>query len=328
VAARIVPMAGGGDGGGSIRIPASCCGLFGLKPSRGSTPTGPNFGEFWRGYVQEHVLTRSVRDSAAVLDALWGADPGAPGRLRIAFTATPFLGSHVHDDCRRALDDAVRLLEELGHDVSEATPQFDGEAFAIAFVTVIAAEARAEIELAAQAAGRAPRRADFEATTWGLGLVGKATSASAYASAACSMQMAGRVIGRFLEEYDVLLTPTLADPPPLIGELQPSRREMLLMKAIARLRAGWLLGALDVIKPLAEKTLAFIPYTPVFNVTGQPAMSVPLFWNDAGLPVGVHFAARLGAEATLFQLAGQLERARPWFDRAPPNLVAPRGARP
>ncbi len=346
VAARIVPMAGGGDGGGSIRIPASCCGLFGLKPSRGSTPTGPDFGEFWRGFVQEHVLTRSVRDSAAVLDALWGADPGAPyaapprerplvqevttepGRLRIAFTATPFLGSHLHDDCRRALDDAVRLLEELGHELSEAAPQFDGEAFAIAFVTVLAAETRAEIELAAQAAGRVPRRSDFEATTWGLGLVGKATSASAYASAARSMQMAGRVIGRFLEEYDVLLTPTLAAPPPLIGELQPSRQEMLLMKTIARLRAGWLLGALDVIKPLAEKTLAFIPYTPVFNVTGQPAMSVPLFWNDAGLPVGVHFAARLGAEATLFRLAGQLERARPWFDRAPPNLVAPQGAWP
>jgi amidase len=347
VAARIVPIAGGGDGGGSIRIPASCCGLFGLKPSRGSTPTGPEFGEFWHGLAIEHVITRSVRDSAAMLDAVGGADPGAPyaapshdrpllqevttepGRLRIAFTSTPFLGNHVHDDCRRALDDAVRLLESLGHDVSEEAPQFDGEAFAIAFVTVVAAEARADIELAARFAGRGgdPRRKDFEAATWGLGLVGKATSASTYASAVRSMQMAARVIGRFLERFDVLLTPTLADPPPLIGALQPSRQELLMMKTIARLRAGWLLRTLDVVKPLAEKTLAFIPYTPVFNVTGQPAMSVPLFWNEAGLPVGVHFAARLGAEATLFRLAGQLERARPWFHRAPPNLAAVRSVR-
>jgi amidase len=342
VAARMVPMAGGGDGGGSIRIPASCCGLFGLKPSRGSTPTGPEIGEIWRGFAAEHVLTRSVRDSAAMLDAVGGPDPGAsyaapsrdrplleevttePGRLRIAFTDTPFLGNHVHADCRRALDDAARLLETLGHDVSAAAPQFDGEAFAIAFVTVVAAEARADIELAARFAGRRPRPQDFEPATWGLGLLGRATRASAYASAMRSMQVTARVIGRFLERFDVLLTPTLADPPPPIGALQPSRQELLMMKTIARLRAGWLLRALDLAKPLAQKTFAFIPYTPVFNVTGQPAMSVPLFWNDAGLPVGVHFAARLGGEATLFRLAGQLERARPWFNRSPPNLAAPR----
>lgn len=335
VAARMVPMAGGGDGGGSIRIPASCCGVFGFKPTRGSTPTGPRFGEHWRGFVVEHVITRSVRDSAAMLDAIGGTDPGAPyaapyrerpliqevttepGRLRIAFTAKPFLGKHVHDDCRRALDDAVRLLVDLGHDVTEAAPEFDGEAFATAFVTIVAAEARADIEMTAALAGRKPGRDGFEAATWGLGLVGKATSASAYATAVRSMQMSARVIGRFLESYDVVLTPTLAHPPPLIGALQPTKAELMLMKTITRLHAGWLLGALDVVKPLAEKTLAFIPYTPVFNVTGQPAMSVPLYWNDGGLPVGVHFAARLGADPVLFRLAAQLERARPWFHRAP-----------
>lgn len=335
VAARMVPMAGGGDGGGSIRIPASCCGVFGFKPSRGSTPTGPQFGEYWRGFVVEHVITRSVRDSAAMLDAIGGADPGAPyvapprerpllkeagvdpGKLRIAFSAKPLLGNHVHDDCRRALDDAVRLLRDLGHEVTEAAPEFDGEAFAVAFVTIVAAEARADIEMTAALAGRKPRMADFEAATWGLGLVGKATSASAYATAVRSMQMTARTIGRFLERYDVVLTPTLADPPPVIGALQPSKAELALMKTISRLHAGWLLGALDIVKPLAEKTLAFIPYTPVFNVTGQPAMSVPLYWNEAGLPIGVHFAARLGADDVLFRLAGQLERARPWFDRAP-----------
>lgn len=335
VAARMVPLAGGGDGGGSIRIPASCCGLFGLKPSRGSTPAGPTFGEYWHGFVVEHVLTRSVRDSAAMLDAIGGPDAGAlyaaprherpllqevttePGRLRIAFTARPFLGDHVHDDCARALADAARLLEQLGHDVVEAAPEFSGEEFAVAFLTVVAAEARADIETTARLSGRAPRLEDFETGTWGLGLVGSATSAAAYANAVRSMQMTARVIGRFFERYDVLLTPTLADPPPVIGALQPSRQEMLMVKAVTRLHAGWLLRALDVLTPLAKKTLSFIPYTPLFNVTGQPAMSVPLYWNDAGLPIGVHLAARLGAEATLFRLAGQLERARPWFDRAP-----------
>ncbi|HET9455282.1 MAG TPA: amidase [Gemmatimonadaceae bacterium] len=338
VAARMVPVAGGGDGGGSIRIPASCCGLFGLKPSRGTTPTGPEFGEFWRGFVVEHVLSRSVRDSAAMLDAIEGPDAGAlytaphrerpllaevttePGRLRIAFSAKPLLGDHVHDDCRRALDDAVALLRELGHELVEAAPAFDGDAFAVAFVTVVAAEARADIEMTAQLAGRKPRRGDFEAATWGLGLVGRATSASQYAMAVRSMQMTARVIGRFHEQYDAVLTPTLADPPPLIGALQPTKAELALMKTISRLHAGWLLGALDVLEPLAAKTLAFIPYTPIHNVSGQPAMSVPLYWNDAGLPIGVHLAARLGGEPTLLRLAGQLERARPWADRTPPGI--------
>lgn len=333
VASGMVPMAGGGDGGGSIRIPASCCGLFGMKPSRGSVPTGPVYGELWRGFVVEHVLTRSVRDSAAMLDAIGGADPGAPyvapprrrplldevsaepGRLRVAVTAEPFVGTKVHDDCRRALDDAVRLLEELGHEVTEARPAIGGEAFAVAFVTIVAAECRADIEAAARFAGRVPRIDDFEAATWGLGMLGKALTASDYANAARTLQSTGRVLGRFFEDYDVLLTPTIAEPPPLIGALQPSAQEKRMIRMLSTMRAGWLMRALDVVKPLAEKTLGFIPYTPVFNVTGEPAMSVPLYWNDAGLPVGVHFATRLGADDLLFRLAGQLERARPWIER-------------
>lgn len=338
VASRIVPLAGGGDGGGSIRIPASCCGVFGLKPSRGSTPTGPMYGELWRGFVVEHVLTRSVRDSAAILDAIEGADVGAPysaparerplldevstepRRLRVAFTAKPLLGDHVHDDCRRALDDAVRLLTDLGHDVIEDAPEFDGEAFAIAFVTVVAAETRAELTNAARLIGRPLRRADVELATWVLGMFGEAESAADYARAVNFMQLAGRIVGRFLERYDVLLTPTLADPPPLIGALQPSSMERRAMRVIAGLGADWLLNALDLLGPIAKRTLSFIPYTPISNVTGEPAMSVPLYWNSAGLPVGVHFATRLGGEPLLFQLAGQLERARPWFDRAPPAI--------
>ena len=211
----------------------------------------------------------------------------------------------------------MRLLVGLGHDVTEDAPEFDGEAFAIAFVTVIAAETRAELMNATRLLGRPLRRADVELATWVLGMFGEAESAADYARAVNFLQLTGRIVGRFLERYDVLLTPTLADPPPLIGALQPSPMERRAMSVIAGLHAGWLLNALDLLRPIAKRTLSFIPYTPVSNVTGQPAMSVPLYWNTAGLPVGVHFATRLGGEPLLFRLAAQLERARPWFDHVP-----------
>ena len=338
VAARLVPLASGGDGGGSIRIPASCCGVFGLKPTRGRNPTGPDAGEIWRGFVVEHVLTRTVRDSAAMLDATAGADIGAPypappparpfldeltakpGKLRIAFTSRPFLGQNVHDDCVQGLLSTVGLLRQLGHELIEDAPRIDAETFAVAFLTIVAAECRADIEWAAGLAKHRPSLRDFEAATYALGLLGQALSASDYANASRQLQVAAREIGRFGERYDVLLTPTLAQPPVLIGALQPSGSERLLLKLIGTLNAGWLLKSPKLLKPLAAKTFDYIPYTPIFNVTGQPAMSVPLHWNAAGLPIGMHFVGRFGDEATLFRLAGQLERARPWFDRAPPGL--------
>ncbi|HKZ80228.1 MAG TPA: amidase family protein, partial [Pyrinomonadaceae bacterium] len=155
-----------------------------------------------------------------------------------------------------------------------------------------------------------------------LGLLGQALGAAAYAQAARQLQMAAREIGRFFEQYDVLLTPTLSQPPLPIGALQPKSGELAMMKVIGRLNAGWLLNAMGVIKPLAAQTFDFTPYTPPFNVTGQPAMSAPLYWNEAGLPIGMHFVGRFGDEAALFRLAGQLERAQPWFDRAPAGLAA------
>lgn len=335
VAARLVPLAGGADGGGSIRIPASCCGVFGLKPTRGRTPTGPDVGDIWRGFAQEHVLTRSVRDSAAMLDAIAGPETDAPywappqqrpyfqevtrepGRLRIAFTSHPFLGHEVHEDCRKGLEATVHLLEQLGHEVVEAAPQIDREAFAIAFLTMVAAETREGIDWAAGRAGRKTSFADFEAGTSALALLGQAMSAGDYAKALNYLMASGRGVNRFFEGYDVLLTPTLAQPPVLTGSLQPSGAERFLIRLVGRLNAAWLLSALGTIKPVANKTFSFMPYTPVFNVTGQPAMSVPLCWNEAGLPIGMHFVGRFGDEATLFRLAGQLERAQPWIDRAP-----------
>jgi amidase len=338
VAARLVPLAGGADGGGSIRIPASCCGVFGLKPTRGRTPTGPDVGDIWRGFAQEHVLTRSVRDSAAMLDAITGPEIDAPywapprqhpyfqevtrepGRLRIAFTSHPFLGHEVHEDCRKGLEATVHLLEQLGHEVVEAAPQIDREAFAIAFLTMVAAETRDEIDWAAGRAGRKTSFADFEAGTSALALLGQAMSAGDYANALNYLMASARGVNRFFEGYDVLLTPTLAQPPVLTGSLQPSGAERFLVRLIGRLNAAWLLSALGTIKPVANKTFSFMPYTPVFNVTGQPAMSVPLCWNEAGLPIGMHFVGRFGDEATLFRLAGQLERAQPWIDRVPADF--------
>jgi len=335
VAARLVPLSGGADGGGSIRIPASCCGVFGLKPTRGRTPTGPDIGDIWRGFAQEHVLTRSVRDSAAMLDAIAGSDVGAPywappqqrpylqevttepGRLRIAFTSQPFLGHKVHPDCQKGLQATVHSLEQLGHELVEAAPQIDREAFAIAFLTMIAAETRDEMDWAASLAGRQASFADFETGTSALALIGQATSAGDYAKALNYLMAAARGVGRFFEDYDVLLTPTLAQPPVPTGSLQPSGAERFMIGLIGRLNAAWVLNALGIIKPLAGKTFDFMPYTPLFNATGQPAMSVPLYWNEAGLPIGMHFVGRFGDEATLFRLAGQLERAQPWFDRAP-----------
>jgi amidase len=339
VAARWVPLSGGADGGGSIRIPASCCGVFGLKPTRGRTPTGPDVGDIWRGFAQEHVLTRSVRDSAAMLDAIAGPDVGAPywapppkwpylqevttepGHLRIAFTSHPFLGRDVHEDCRKGLEATVHLLVQLGHELIETGPLIDREAFAIAFLTMVAAETRYEIDWASGLAGRKTSFTDFETGTSALALLGQAFSAGDYAKALNYLMASARDVGRFFEGYDILLTPTLSQPPIPTGSLQPSGAERFMVGLVGRLNAAWLLNALGVIKPLANKTFEFIPYTPIFNVTGQPAMSLPLYWNEAGLPIGMHFVGRFGDEATLLRLAGQLERAQPWFDRAPRFFV-------
>jgi amidase len=335
VAARIAPMAHGNDGGGSIRIPASCCGLFGLKPSRGRTPLGPRRGEAWRGYTIGHAITRSVRDSAALLDATAGVDVGAPyeiapparpylaevgappGRLRIAFTTAPLLARAVHPDCLDAVTAAVALLGELGHQVVEATPPFEAEPWLMALIKIIAGETACDIAAASEAAGRKLGRADFETATYVIGLLGATWSAADYASAAHYLQGWARRVGAFFEDYDLLLTPTLATPPLPIGALRPTGAEQAILKTIGTLRAGWFMKLSGLAGVLAQKSFEPIPYTPLFNVAGQPAMSVPLHWNAQGLPIGVQFAARLGDEATLFRLAAQLEQARPWFDKAP-----------
>jgi len=334
VASRMVPLASGGDGGGSIRIPASACGLFGLKPTRGRTPTGPFFGEAWHGFAIEHVLTRSVRDSAALLDATQGTDVGAPyaappsgrpflnelsvptGKLRIAVTGKPLMGGKVDPQVLHGLERTVVLLRELGHEVIEDAPFIEAEPFSMAFVTILAAELRADIELTARLAGKKINVNDFDPSSYGLGMLGKALNARDYAEASRYLQVSARGVSGFFEGYDLLLTPTLSKPPVPLGALQPSAAEKALIKVIGSFDGGWLLRALGVIKPLAAQTFDFMPWTAVFNVTGQPAMSVPLESSD-GLPMGMHFVAKFADEAALFRLAAQLETARPWAEKTP-----------
>jgi amidase len=335
VAARMVPLAHASDGGGSIRMPASCCGLFGLKPTRGRNPIGPDFGEAWRGLVCDHVLTRSVRDSAAMLDATAGPDIGAPyyampstrpflsevstdpGKLRIAFTSEPFLGSIVDKDCVKGLEATAKLCKDLGHEVVEAAPQIDGEAFAKAFLTIVCVETRATIEEGEVLLNRKASFKDFEPSTWALGLLGRQCRAPELSKSLNLAQLTARQIGEFFRKYDVLLTPTLAMPPVATGALQPKGVRAAAMKLLGSLNAGGLINMLSGIDVSAQHVFGFMPYTPLFNVTGQPAMSVPLYWNDEGLPIGMQFVGRYGDEATLFRLASQLEKAIPWSERIP-----------
>ena len=312
VASGMVPMAHGTDGGGSIRIPASCCGLFGLKPTRARNPLGPHYGDIMSGLLAEHALTRSVRDSAALLDATSGPDVGDPywappplrpflqevgadpGKLRIAFTTE---AATIHPDCVRAVNDAAELCADLGHEVVEAAPELDREAFFREFTTLWSAGCSAIMEGIARRTGQTPKPDWVEPLTWGLYELGQQLTAADYLLAVGALQRIARLVARFFVDYDVWLTPTLAEPPVPLGTFDSPPEHPLQ----GFYRAG-----------------EFVPFTPICNVTGQPAMSVPLFWNADGLPVGVHFVGRFGDEATLFRLAAQLEAARPWADRRPP----------
>ena len=314
VAARVVPMAHGGDGGGSIRIPASVCGIFGLKPTRARNPLGPDAGDLLSGLVCEHAVTLSVRDSAALLDATAGADLGDPywappqarpylrdvaedpSPLHIAYAKHAPTGVSVHPDCVSAVEDAARLCSSLGHRVEEASPGFDAMAVARGFITVYAAAAARSVLDVEEASGITATRDSFEPVTWGLYEMARQFSSADYLLALRHIQRASRDIAGFFTRYDVWLTPTLAEPPVPLGTFGATYEDPL---------AGFFRAA------------EHAPFTPLINATGQPAMSVPLYWNQAGLPIGSHFVGRFGDEATLFALAGQLERARPWAGRRP-----------
>jgi len=313
VASRVVPMAHGSDGGGSIRVPASCCGVFGFKPTRGRVPLGPTQFEGWNGLAHHHALTISVRDSAALLDATGGQELGSPylspaplhpflgeigadpGRLRIALvTATPD-GVTLDAECKNAALDAAKLCEGLGHKVEETTLPIDRVLFRDAFVTVIQVSLARTLDDASAILGRAATEQDVEEATWAWAQAGRSIPSVSYSRAIATLHQVGLAMAKFHQNCDVVLSPTLAKPPVALGVLSLSQNVASWGKAAAE----------------------FSVYTQLYNATGQPSMSVPLYWTPTGLPIGVMFSGRFGEDATLFRLAAQLEKARPWMKRKP-----------
>ena len=316
VAAGVVPAAHATDGGGSIRGPASCCGLFGLKPSRGRVPVAPGRSEGWLGCSASHAVTRSVRDSAALLDATHGPEPGSryvappprdtfakaaarePGRLRIAChwrthpDVTP-------DPVRiAAVEDAAALCASLGHEVENVAPELDYRSLASAFGALVVVAVAAEVRSRAAALGRKSIDDLLEETTRELAAYGAGIHAVDLMAANDYFMTTALAVAQFQQTYDVILTPTMGRPP-----LQ--------------------IGSASLMQPAAGYSAATVPFNcfaSLQNMTGQPAMTVPLYWAE-GLPIGVQFAGRMGEEELLFSLAHQLEVARPWFERRPGLLA-------
>lgn len=315
VAAGIVPLAHANDGGGSIRVPASANGLVGLKPTRGRNPLGPDLGDIMGGLVCEHVVTRSVRDTAAALDVTAGNEQGdpywappkpksyleesrtAPGKLRIAFSTTSIFGKKFDPECVAAIQSTAKLLEGLGHHVEEASPTIAVDQLMQSFMPIWASGLAMLIDGTAMMTNRPPHESDFQGLTWGLYQMGKTITAAQYQMCWFMLHAVARQVAHFHETYDVWMATTMGAPPVRNGTFDFHEKDPV--KAFA---------------PIID----YLPVTPLQNATGQPAITLPLHWAANGLPVGVHFAGRFGDEATLLRLAGQLEQAKPWANRHPP----------
>ncbi len=315
VAAGVIPAAHASDGGGSIRVPSACCGLFGLKPSRGRMPMGPLKTEGWGGFSVNHAITRSVRDSAALLDATHGIETGSryaapaperpyldevgrdPGRLRVALWRTAPNGTEPGPEASRALEETANLLVSLGHRVEEASPDMDGKAVAAGLPPMVGTHIAATLDQVAQARGRAIDADEIEAVTAAMVQNARQVSGVDMAKYDVLFQQAAIAYAKLLQRFDVTLSPTITRPPVKLGVLSLTPAD---------------LGA------FIEAIGAFAAHCAIYNQTGAPAMSVPLHWTDEGLPLGVMFGAAYGNESLLFRLAAQLETARPWFDRRPP----------
>jgi amidase len=315
VGARMLPMSHASDGFGSIRAPAACCGLVGLKPTRGRNTFAPFSGEGLGGCSTEHAVTVTVRDCAALLDATAGPGPGdpyvapppahpfqaeigaAPGRLRIAWTAKAPNGAKVEEESLATLRETVRLCADLGHDVEHADPEIDGATVVPTFLTL--ATANTAVNLGTHPAGKKPGPDDVERVTWATAQRGERLGAADYVRATQAMHRLGRQMAAFHARYDVLLTPGLGTLPP---------------------KLGWIDMMLDDFDEYWRRVFHFSPFTVWFNLTGQPAMVLPL-GQAHGLPIAVQLVARFGDEATLFRLGSQLEAARPWFARKPAALA-------
>lgn len=335
IAGGIVPIASAGDGGGSIRIPAACCGLFGLKPSRGRVSLGPDRSEDWDGAVVEHIISRSVRDSAVMLDNVCGPAPGDPyflpnpeipyGKvieqdprpLRVAFSTKSPLGNELDPEIVASVTDFANKLEAMGHHVEEASPEINGQDVAKAYLTIYLGQVGAQIKAYKQIYGKRAVSEGLEETTRIFGLLGNALPATDYVEQKYQWNMFGRIMGNFHQRYDLFVTPMLAEPPSEVGTLLPSAIEEFGLRWAEKLRAGKLLLKSGTIEAIATKSLEKTPFTQLGNLTGQPGMSLPLYWSSKGLPFGIQVMSAIGREDLLFALAGQVERAYPWFDKLP-----------
>ena len=334
VAAGIVPMASGGDGGGSIRIPSSACGLFGLKPSRYRVTAGPDFADFWDGAATEHVLAKSVRDSALMLDIINGPMAGEPApiekadgflsamnerssKLKIAYSTDSPIGTPVSESAKQAIAHSVKLLQNLGHEVVEAKPIIDGHALAKCYLTMYFGHVAADLMDMSALTGVHWKKLNVEMPTKTLGRFGMALPAGEFVKAKRLWNSFARTMGQFFQQYDVYLTPTLADDPQPHGTFAPSTADVLSMHLVNALGLHKLTTKTNIIEEMAYKSLEKVPYTQLANLTGIPAMSVPLYWSESGLPMGSQFMAPMGADKRLISLAAQLEQAQPWFDKRP-----------
>lgn len=333
VAAGMVPLAGASDGGGSIRIPAAYCGLFGLKPTRGRTPVGPQSGRHWQGASVSHVLTKSVRDSAAMLDSLVMDDrhraflpPPFSGKylemldvplqkpLTIAYSVGSPLGTEVDADCKQAVVETVRLLESLGHHVVEETAPVDGLQIAKSYITMYFGEVGAELRAMESILGRKAKRHDVEPTTWLLGVLGQSTSAAEFVLSLREWDKAAIQMEAFHDTYDLYITPTTAMLPARIGELDLKSSERALVAMVDKFGIAKLLQKVGMVDTLVQTSLKRTPFTQLANLTGQPAMSVPMYRTSSGLPVGVQVMAGRGREDLLFQVAALLEETPQWIN--------------
>ncbi|MGA8295224.1 MAG: amidase family protein, partial [Rhodoplanes sp.] len=314
VAARMVPIAHANDGGGSIRIPAACCGLVGLKPTRARTPLGPQFGDVMSGLVVEHVITRSVRDSAVMFDVTAGPDIGdpycappqpgryldaiavPPRRLRIAFSVLDPFGQEIDPECRAAVINAAKLCADLGHEVEQGEPPIEVGKLASDFMSICVSGLAALIDGIAHFTGKPPAADCFQGLTWSLYKYGRTVSAAQYLMGWTALQGAARRIALWHQLYDVWLTAILSRPPARIGEFDVEVHD-------------WAKGY--------EPFVSYAPLTALQNATGQPAISVPMHRTSDDLPIGVQFVGRFGDEQLLLQLAAQLEQAKPWNKHEP-----------
>lgn len=330
VAAGIVPMAGGNDVGGSIRIPAAVCGLFGFKPGRGRTPCGPARGELMHGAVSHHVLTRSVRDSAAMLDATHGNETPAsfhiapperpylqeagrdPGRLRIAFSDSSPLGD-VSLEAALAVNNAAKLLMSLGHEVEMCEPAIDWEQMFTDVMTMMYANAAFLVTQVQAATGCG--KDGFEPDTLLMAAFGRSIRADEYVASLARWQDYQRITNKFLSTHDVFMTPTVAFPSPLTGANTTPKHDQVIVSWLQAMGMSRALLRSSKLKEKVHAALRHVPFTELANLTGTPAMSVPLHWTPEGMPLGVHFMAGPSQEGRLFRLAAQLEQVQPWFHR-------------